>query len=243
MALFRRQKLTIILLLLYWLGIFVLAHIPIPQLVYKAGVSDKSLHFLTYLILVFLLWFAISPDEKVNWCRPAVWWVLFVVVWYGVVDEVLQKYVGRSCDVADFMADLAGALAGLILFSCFTFWPVSLVVTGAAIFTLTNFTRVNLADLVPVTNAMLNLFGYGIFTMLWIHNIYLFLSMKAPKLKWIITALVLPLCFLLAARLFSVILGRDFKMKDEIAAVAGIIAVVAATCLVALYRRGDSRAA
>ncbi|MFA5250991.1 MAG: VanZ family protein [Phycisphaerae bacterium] len=243
MALFHRPKLTIISLLLYWPGIFILAHIPIPQLVYKAGVSDKSLHFLVYLILVFLLWFAISPHERVNWRRPAVWWVLFVVVWYGVADEVLQKYVGRSCDVMDFIADLAGALAGLILFSFFTFWPVLLIVTGTTIFTLTNFTRANLADLVPVANAMFNLFGYGFFTMLWIHNIYLFLPMKAPKLKWIITALALPLCFLFAARLFSVILGKDYGVKDVIVAVAGVTTVVAATYLIALCRKGVSQAA
>src|SRR4030042_647093 len=101
MALSRRQKLTIISLLVYWPGVFILAHIPIPQLVYKAQVSDKSLHFLVYLVLVFLLWFTISPDKKVNWRKAAAWWVLFVVVWYGVVDEVLQGYVGRSCDIID----------------------------------------------------------------------------------------------------------------------------------------------
>ncbi|MDD5063964.1 MAG: VanZ family protein [Phycisphaerae bacterium] len=243
MALIRRPKLTIISLLLYWPGIFILAHIPIPQVVYRAGVSDKSLHFLVYLILVFLLWFAISPDKKVNWRRAAVWWVLFVVVWYGVVDEVLQKYVGRSCDVMDFIADLTGTLAGLVLFSFFTFWPVALVVAGTTIFTVTNFTRANLADLVPITNAMFNLFGYGFFTMLWIQNISIFLRMKAPKFKWIITALALPLCFLLTVRLFSVIFGKDFGVKDIIVAVAGITAVVATTYLIALCRKGVSRAA
>ena len=92
MVLSRRQKLTIISLLFYWPGVFILAHIPIPQLVYKAQVSDKSLHFLAYLVLVFLLWFAISPNKKVNWRKAAVWWILFVVVLYGVVDELLQGY-------------------------------------------------------------------------------------------------------------------------------------------------------
>lgn len=116
MVLSRRRKLTIISLLLYWSGVFILTYIPVPQLVYKAQVSDKSLHFLVYLVLVFLLWFAISPNKKVNWRKAAVWWVLFVVVWYGVVDEWLQSYVGRTCDIMDFFADLAGTLAGLILF-------------------------------------------------------------------------------------------------------------------------------
>jgi hypothetical protein len=238
MALSRRPKLTIISLLLYWPGVFILAHIPIPQLVYKAQVSDKSLHFLAYLVLVFLLWFAISPNKKVNWRKAAVWWVLFVVVWYGVVDEWLQSYVGRTCDIMDFFADLAGTLAGLILFSFFTFWPVLLVVMGTTIFTLTNFTRANLADLVPITNAMFHLFAYGFFTMLWLQYIHLFLPMKAPKPKWMIAALALPIGFLLTVKLFSVIFGKDFVVQDVIISIAGIITVVATIYLIALFRRG-----
>jgi VanZ family protein len=238
MVLSRRQKLTVISLLLYWPGVFVLAHIPIPQLVYKAGVSDKGLHFLVYLILTFLLWFAVSPNKKVSWRKTAVWWVLFVVIWYGVVDEVLQSYVGRTCDVMDFFADLAGTLAGLILFSFFTFWPVLLVVMGTIIFTLTNFTRANLADLVPITNAMFHLFAYGFFTMLWLQNTHLFLPMKAPKPKWIITALALPIGFLLTVKSFSVIFGKDFGGQDVVIAAVGIITVAATTYLIALFRRG-----
>lgn len=238
MALSRRQKLTILSLLVYWPGVFILAHIPIPQLVYKAGVSDKSLHFLVYLILTFLLWFAISPNKKVNWRRPAAWWVLFVVVWYGAFDEWLQGYMGRNCDIMDFLLDLAGTLAGLVLFSFFTFWPVLLLVTGTTIFTLTNFTRANLADLVPITNATFHLFGYGFFTMLWLQCIYLFLPMKAPKVKWIITALAVPIGFLLTVKLFSVIFGKELGVKDSVVAVAGITAVVVTTYLIALFRRG-----
>ena len=238
MVLSRRQKLTIIPLLLYWPGIFILTHIPIPQLVCKVQVSDKSLHFLAYLVLIFLLWFAISPNKKVSWRKAAAWWVLFVVVWYGVVDEWLQSYVGRTCDIMDFFADLAGTLAGLILFSFFTFWPVLLAVMGIAIFILTNFIHANLADLVPITNAMFHLFAYGFFTMLWLQCIHLFLPMKAPKPKWIIAALVLPIGFLLIVKLFSVIFGKDFGVRDAIVAVVGITVVVAAIYLIALFRRG-----
>jgi len=237
MVLSHRQKLTIISLLVYWPGIFILAHIPIPRVVYKAQVSDKSLHFLAYLILTFLLWFAISPTQKVNWRKATVWWILIVVVWYGVVDELLQGYIGRSCDVMDFFANLAGTLAGLILFSFLTFWPVALVVTATTIFTLTNFTRANLADLVPVTNAMFHLFAYGFFTMVWIRYIHLFLPMKAPKPKRVIAALALPIGFLLTVKLFSIIFGKDLGVQDVIISVVGITAV-ATIYLIALFRRG-----
>jgi len=228
-------------LLVYWPGIFILEHIPIPRLVYKAQVSDKGIHFLAYLILVFLLWFAISPNKKVNWRKAAVWWVLLVVVWYGVVDELLQGYVGRSCDVMDFFANLVGTLTGLILFSFFTFWPVLLVVVGTTIFTLTNLTRANMANLLPITNAVFHLFAHGLFTVLWIQYIHLFLPTKAPKPKWLIVALALPMGFLLIVKLFSIIFGRDFVVRDIILSVAGITAVVATVYLIALFRRKSVR--
>jgi len=240
MALSRRQKLTIISLLLYWPTIFILAHIRVPQSVREAHVSDKSLHFLTYLGLVFLLWFAIRPDRTVNWRKAAVWWVLLVIVWYGVADELLQDLVvGRSCDVMDFFANLIGALAGLILFTFLTFWPALLVVTGIVIFVSANLTQANLADLLPVANVMLmfHLFAYGFFTMLWIRNMHLFISLKAPKPKWLITALALPAGFLLAVQLFSVISSKDFEVWDVIISAVGIATVVGITYLTALFRR------
>jgi len=239
MTLSRRQKLTIISLLLYWPAIFILAHIPVPQLVREAHVSDKSLHFLAYLVLVFLLWFAIRPDRMVNWRKVAVWWVLLVIAGYGAVDELLQSFVvGRSCDVMDFFANLTGVLAGLILFTFLTFWPALLVVTGIVIFVSANLTRANLADLLPpVANVPFHLFAYAFFTVLWIRHIHHFLSLKAPKPKWLMTALALPTGFLLAVKLFSVISGKNLAAQDVIISAVGIAVVIVIVYLTALFRR------
>lgn len=78
-------------------------------MVYKAGVSDKNLH-LAYFVLVFLLWFAISHDKKVNWRKTVAWWVLFGVTGYGIIGEALQDYVGHTPDFVDFLADFGGVL-------------------------------------------------------------------------------------------------------------------------------------
>ncbi len=232
----RRQKLIIILLLIYWPFIFALAHIPIPQLVRKASVSDKSLHFIAYLALVFLLWFAVSPDRKVTCRRAAAWWVFLVTVCYGVIDELLQSViVGRSCDAMDFLADLAGVLMGLFLFAFFTFWPAFLVVTGITIFALTNLTRVSLAELLPVTYRLFLLFSHGFLTILWIQNIRLFLPFEPPKLNWLMAASVLPVGLLIAIKIFSIVAGRDFRLQDVIVAAVGIAAVVITTYLVSLF--------
>jgi VanZ family protein len=237
MAISRRRKLIIISLLFYWPALFVLAHIPIPPLVRKAEVSDKSLHFIAYLLLVFLLWFAISPDRKVNWRRAAAWWVLLVMVSYGIIDELLQSVVvGRSCDAMDFFADLAGVFAGLIIFAFFTFWPAFLIVTGITIFALTNLTRVNLTDLLPVTYGVFHLFAYGFFAVLWIQNMHLFPPIKTSKLKWLIVASALPIGFLVAVKLFSIISGRDFRLRNFIIAAVGIAAVVVTIYLLDLFR-------
>jgi VanZ family protein len=236
-----RRKVTLILLVLYWPTLFILAHIPVPQFVRQAQVSDKSLHFFAYLILVFLLWFAISPDKKVSWRRTPVWWVLWAVIVYGFADELIQGCVGRSCDAKDFAADLAGATTGLILLSFFTFWPAALLVAGATIFGITNVSRANLADVLPITNAMFHLFGYAIFTILWLQFIHLHIAQKPPKLHGLVIALALPTGLLLAVKLSSAILGRGFRPADVILAVGGIVAVVAAIYLTALFRRRLAR--
>lgn len=226
MALPLRQRLTIVSLLFYWPTIFVLAHIPIPQFIYKAQVSDKTLHLITYLILVFLLWFAVSPDRKVNWHKAGVWWVLLITAGYGGVDELLQAWVGRNCDIEDFLANLAGVLGGLTLFSFLTFWPALLVVTGISIFCLTNLARANLAELVPVTNTIFHLSAYAVFTMLWIRQIHPLLS-KTSKPKQLIIALAVPTGLLLVVKLFSVISGRYFTVFDVITSGTGTTVVAA----------------
>jgi len=238
MALSCRHKLTIISLAIYWPTLFIVSHIPIPLVVRKAEVSDKGMHFLAYLILVFLLWFVLNPDRKVRWRRASVWWVFLALIAYGVVDELLQGYFGRSCDIRDLGADVAGIVAGLLLFSFFTFWPVALVVAGVTIFGLTNIARANLADLLPITNTIFGLLSYALFTLLWIRYIQHFDSLRAPKAKWLTAATALPTALLLVVRLFSVVLGKDFAVQDVLVSFGGILAAVGAFCLATRFRKG-----
>ncbi len=137
----------------------------------------------------------------------------------------------------DLVANLAGTLTGLILFSFFTFWPAALLAAGIVIFGLTNITRANLADVMPIANAMFHLFAYPIFTMLWIRYAQLFLSLRPPEPKWLITVLAAPIGLLLTVRLFSVILGKDFAVPDIIISVGGIVVTVATIYLLALFRK------
>ncbi|MBN2271956.1 MAG: VanZ family protein [Sedimentisphaerales bacterium] len=228
MATKRRWNLAIISLAIYWPTLFLVAHIPMPEKVHKAGVSDKALHFLAYATLVFLLWIALNPGRKVCWRRAAVWWVLLGVAAYGIIDELLQSYVGRSCDAMDFVSDLAGAVTSCIIMTYLTFWPASLVLVAAIIFGLTNIARERLADVVPVANAMFHLFSYAVFTVIWVcYRRSKTLTISRFEAKWLITTLTPPIALLVFVKGYSLTVGREFPIYDVILSLAGIAGAVA----------------
>ncbi|UCG57510.1 MAG: VanZ family protein [Phycisphaerales bacterium] len=252
MALSRRHKLTLMTLVLYWPALFVAAHIPIPRVVREAGVSDKSLHFFAYMVLVFLLWFAVCPDKRVNWRKAAVWWVLLVVVWYGAIDEWLQGYVaGRSTDIVDFFADLAGAVTSLVVLSILSFWPASLLITSVLIFGVTNVTRANLADVFPVAYRAFNLFAYALLTMLWIQygrqrsrgvssrkgTPAAFPTGTAARFRWVAATLLPPMGFLVAAKLGSLLFRKVVAIGDVLVPALGIVVVVVTVLVIDVLRR------
>jgi VanZ family protein len=238
MTLSHRQKLIRILLAFYWISILVLTHIHIPQLVRDAQVSDKTLHVLAYLVLVFLLWFAVKPDSKVNWRKAVSWWVFLITAGYGVVDEWLQVCIaGRSASIGDFLANLVGVGGGLVLFTFLSFGPSLLVVTGIVIFGLTNLTRSNPAELLPVMNVIFHLVGHGFFAFLWIRHVNHYSRLKAPELKWLTVVAAVPVCFLLVAKLFPLVRGREFVLQDVIVSLGAILAVVCIALLSAVLTK------
>ena len=241
MSLLTRSKLTIMPLFLYWLGIFVLTHIPIPPALRNVGIPDKTPHFVAYLILACLLWFAISPDKKANWGKARVWWALLIMVAYAAFDEWLQGRVGRSPDITDFVADMAGTLTALILLSLFPFWPTILALTGFAIFVLTGFIRLNIADRLPAAGAAFHLFAYGFFSLIWIQYAWRLLAVRPPQPKWLAAALTMPVGFLFGVELFYAVAGNCFSLRDIIISLAGIITVVATTWAGGLFARSTAK--
>ncbi len=157
-----------------------------------------------------------------------------MVVWYGVLDEVLQGYVGRSPDVMDFFADLAGTLTGLALLTIFHFWPASLAITGSTIFALVNLAETNPADILPVTNATFYFFAYGFFSILWFRYMHRLLPLRAPELKWLIGVSALPIGLLISVESFSALAGNSLEPARLIASAAGILSVAAVIFLIAI---------
>ncbi|MCF7974305.1 MAG: VanZ family protein [Phycisphaerae bacterium] len=213
-----RKKLALISVIIYWPTIFLLTHTPLPKIVHQANLSDKSLHFMVYFILVFLLWGTLKPYSKVAWNKPTVWIILAVIVWYGAIDEWLQGYVaGRSADVHDFYADLMGTLTSLVLLSLLSFWPALLAMSAMAIFVVVNSSRADLTQLLPITStciAPLLLAGFTGLTLYCVHTSKIaFLNTGKPHFRWLFPTL-LPCLLLAVTAVGARLLHRHQAMQD-----------------------------
>ncbi len=226
MAINSRNKLTLISIIIYWPAIFLLTHIPIPEVVSQANLSDKSLHFMVYFVLVFLFWGTIRPYSKVAWGQSTVWILLTIIVSYGICDEWLQGFVqGRTPDIHDFIADLTGALASLALLSVFSFWPAILAMAGMAIFVLLNSYRADISQLLPFTSALLNPLLFAFFTGLTLYCIYTskitLPNTQQGRFKKLIS-IILPSFLLMIVKTGAVILHRHISVWDILFSVLAI---------------------
>jgi VanZ family protein len=235
MALLRRHKYIVAALAVYWPALFVVTHIPVPEIARKSGLSDKSMHFLAYLVLVSLTWLAISPYAKVQWGKVKCWLVLACVVWYGAIDEWIQGRVGRNADVHDFVADLLGAVFGLVVLSVFSFWPALLVTLGSVIFAMTNFSRVVLIGGSAIINTAFYFVAYMFFTLVWVQNIDRneFLSKRCDKgPRWFGVAFAGPVLLLGIVKVCAFFRGKDIWWTDFLTAAAAILCAVAVSYFV-----------
>jgi VanZ family protein len=223
MPLKKRHKYVIAGLAVYWPLIFAATHLPIQHIGRQTGMSDKVMHWLAYLGLVFFLWLAVSPYEKVNWRKAKVWIILAVLVWYGAVDEWLQSYVGRGASVDDFRADMFGALVGLGLLSVFSFWPAALAVTAVFIFTITNRSCIEMLWNQPYLNTAFHFAGYAAFTLVWIQYLDRKLPDKVSAIRWIILSTTGPLALLAFVKISSLFFDKRIWVVDCLTAVVAIV--------------------
>ncbi len=110
------RLLTAILLFTYWAIAFLGTHLPEVELAAPVQHSDKLLHFLAYAGLGVLLCWYKGGANALTW-RTAIP-VFLVLAAYGFVDEITQYPIqGRSPELADWFADLAGGVSGIALFA------------------------------------------------------------------------------------------------------------------------------
>jgi len=214
-----RHKLTILALAVYFPTLLTVTHIPIPDVVFRAGVSDKGLHFIAFMILSFLGWFSANPYARVRIGYLSTWIVLILTGAYAVIDEVTQLFIqGRNFDMLDLAANTAGILAGMLLAGVFSFWWCLLSVIAITIFTLENLCRTDLTKLVPLTNITFHFIGYLILTLIW--NYVFEISRIFSDSRKVLFSV--PLFFLIIVYSAEIILQRPYHLSDIILSVAGI---------------------
>jgi VanZ family protein len=109
--------LRITLGLLYLVLIVLLSLLPtsnLPDIPFFSG-EDKMIHFCMYLGLGFVTCWSLDMRGK---RMPSLYLLLAGVFAWGVLMEILQRLMsnGRGMDVWDMLANLAGAIAGLIVY-------------------------------------------------------------------------------------------------------------------------------
>jgi VanZ family protein len=100
----------------YWLMLFAATHMPKNLPGVPSGHGDKLAHFSAYAVLAGLIattWQLSAGVLTFAHLR----WAWIVIAAYGAIDEWTQLAVGRDASLLDWLADCAGACAGLAVFS------------------------------------------------------------------------------------------------------------------------------
>ena len=110
LASIRWSRVSTCAVLIYWAAMLLGTHLPGPA-VPATPYSDKSLHFMAYAGLGFLLAWAWTARRPFLWGGPL--FAVAVAVGYGGLDELTQTLIpGRYGDVVDWLYDAAGTLTG-----------------------------------------------------------------------------------------------------------------------------------
>jgi VanZ family protein len=102
------------LTLLYWLALFAGTHIPAPKLP-PVRVNDKTIHFVGYALLAGAILISLRASGRLRATSGVT--VLAILLAYAAIDEWTQALplVNRSCDIADWHADAAGAACAVVI--------------------------------------------------------------------------------------------------------------------------------
>lgn len=104
-----------VLLLIYLTALITGTHLPHPEDLISVEGKDKWLHFGAYFGLAFLMATRLQTLRPVT--RSSLLAIWSLAAFTGVVDELTQMLPGinRQCEFADWLADIAGAACGLLI--------------------------------------------------------------------------------------------------------------------------------
>ena len=111
-----KQLLWLWLWLGYWLGLFIVMHVPVDRLrPLRFNNADKIIHLVLYFLLVWLGGrYLFVAGRAVSIAKLVGYAVIYGL--YAAFEEWLQKYTHRTMSFADWLADAVGiCLATLLL--------------------------------------------------------------------------------------------------------------------------------
>ena len=102
--------------IVYWIALFAGTHIPAPRLP-PVRINDKTIHFVSYAVLAAGLMLSLRVSGRLTSTSAVT--VLAILLAYGAADEWTQAlpFINRSCEIADWHADAAGAAVAVVLTS------------------------------------------------------------------------------------------------------------------------------
>lgn len=102
-----------LVLAVYWVVLAASTHYPQPPIPRRISHSDKMLHFGAFAVLAYLLWRVLASSAR-GPTAATVWIALAILVPYATIDEYTQQFVGRSTELFDWLANLAGLATVLV---------------------------------------------------------------------------------------------------------------------------------
>jgi VanZ family protein len=110
----RRIRTTRFTLSIYWLAMFIGSHMPMAPIRTESH-YDKLIHFAAFAGLAFFMAFYRGLLGRMT--RNAYTTIFVIAAIYGIFDELTQMLIaGRTADPFDWLADITGAAAGLIVY-------------------------------------------------------------------------------------------------------------------------------
>lgn len=109
------QRWSGVVLLAYLTALITGTHLPHPEDLISIQSNDKLLHFGAYFGLAFLMATRLWTLRPVTWRATLAIGALVALT--GATDELTQLLPGinRQCEFFDWLADLAGAVCGLLV--------------------------------------------------------------------------------------------------------------------------------
>ena len=237
MKLQKKSKYFLWALPIYWVALFIATHMPkIPNWVRSSSIPDYSLHYLAYFCLTFFIWNNLALNEKISWKKPKVWIIISFMVWYCAVDEWLQAYVGRTPQLRDYFADMAGVMSGLLIMTLCRFWMSSFLYIVLGSFTLSFSSKLSTMFNSVKLNSTFNFCVLALLTIVWMQIITPYKSNFKSQIKWFFKAISAPLIYL--TTLFAVnyfVHNKDIYIIDIIIGLAGMFSASLAGLLGGLF--------